>query len=117
VDYSLEAKIWSLAQAVYSDEDFAELIIDVAKIYKRRPGYFDVERIYASTIGAQGILALRTALEQPLEQVYGLAASNFVLVRAPLRRHLYEQLQRRLIESGYSCDAVLEDRMARDLGL
>lgn len=84
--------------------------------YRRRPGFDELTRLYATAVGPDVVDALVLALSRA-----GIAGarsvSGFVEVRHGLRWHLARGLQGRLTEDRYATPAMWDDLLATDLGL
>jgi len=117
MDYRLETEIWVQAQVDSAPEAFEKLLIKAVLSYKRSPGLHSFERIHASAIGIQGLVALRSALIRTGWMTQGEQASTYVSIRAPMRIHLYQHLQMGLMRSGSASEPVAEDQLMRDLNL
>ncbi|WP_236529555.1 hypothetical protein [Pseudomonas syringae] len=116
MDYRLESDIWMLAQQSVPADEFVVLISTAVQTYKRFPGLHELDRVYARDIGDIGIEILGAVLSRA-----GIAewssGDSFVTMRAPLREHLYGYLQRHLMKATLATDDVVDNQMARDLGI
>lgn len=116
MDYRLESEIWITAQRSMPERAFFELIADAVGSYRRKPGYSGLERMYASDIGPGGVYALGVAVT-----AVGLSSwqepDPYVPVRAQLREHIYRVLQLHLLSSSLASGAMIDNKMAGDLGL
>lgn len=116
MNYELESEVWLTAQRVMPTVDLRGIVVDAIAGYSRRPGYSVLERLHASSIGSQGIEALREGL-----RTNGLLQPGdpycFVSLRAPLRAHLFAVLQWHLMITARASGAVIDCQFARDLGL
>jgi hypothetical protein len=117
MDYSLESEIWNEAQATFAGEAFAKVVEHAVSSYRRRPGYASEERLHAADIGKNGVRALLAALRQLDNSSQCDTVLSYASVRSPLRVHLYDYLQAKLIIAKTSSDVVLEDHFMRGLNL
>ena len=83
--------------------------------YKRPSGYFQLDRIHAVDAGEGGIEALSIVLSKTAIPT-GKATDGYVSLRAPPKGTLYTVLQRYVITHSWASDAVVDNRMASDLG-
>lgn len=116
MDYHLESKIWMLAQECLSADEFVELISAAVQTYKRLPGLHQLDRVYARDISKRGIEILGAVLSRA-ELCAWRRGDAFVSLRAPLREHIYGYLQRHLMKSARPPDVIVDNHMARELGL
>ncbi|WP_339535491.1 hypothetical protein [Pseudomonas hunanensis] len=93
-----------------------DVLAEALRCYRRRPGFDQLVRLYASQIGSANARALAEVLRQqnlaPQDQFHG-----YVSLRTHLKDHLRDFLQRHLIEAGVASEILLEDRLARQLNL
>jgi hypothetical protein len=116
MDYSLESTIWKEAQATFHGEAFTEVVELAVISYRRRPGYYGVERIYASDVGQTGLQALRYALRH-VDHLPRGELPECVPMRAALRAHIYYFLESQVVRAGVASEMVTEDHLARALDL
>lgn len=117
MDYRLQSEIWRAAQQNLPTARFVRLIAEALRLYKRPAGYFQLERVHDSDVGEAGVLALKAALREIGASTLPKDWDSFVSLRAPLRAHLFAYLQRYLIARSLASAAVLDNRIAGDLGL
>ncbi len=112
---NLEAEVWKSASNLYGAA-FPPMLDRAISQYRRRPGFDELTRIYATAVGHDVLDALVSALSRA-----GIAGApsvaGFVEVRHGLRWHLARDLQGRLTEDGYATPAMGDDLLATDLGL
>ncbi|KWS28944.1 hypothetical protein AL061_09360 [Pseudomonas syringae pv. syringae] len=71
---------------------------------------------HAGDVDEAGLEALSIALSSS-ETPAGIATDGYVSLRAPLRAHLYRVLQRHVVAHFLASDAVVDNRLAGDLGI
>jgi hypothetical protein len=116
MDYELESEVWTVAQQVMPSEYFREIIANAITSYRRHPGHSVLERLHATDIGIQGVVAILMAL-YPNDHLLQSDPAAYVSLRAPLRAHLFGELQRYLMFSSHASGAVIDCHFAGDLGL
>lgn len=116
MDYRLESEIWRGVQRSLTKDAFVALLSQAFRTYKRPPGYFPLDRLHAGDVDEAGLEALSIALNRSGNPT-GIATGGYVSLRAPLRAHLYTVLQRYVITHSRASDAIIDNRMAKDLGL
>ncbi|KTB88289.1 hypothetical protein AO069_06505 [Pseudomonas syringae pv. syringae PD2774] len=116
MDYRLELEIWKGVQRSLTKDAFAALLSQAFRTYKRPSGYFPLDRLHAGDVDEAGLEALSIALSSS-ETPAGIATDGYVSLRAPLRAHLYRVLQRHVIAHFLASDAVVDNRLAGDLGI
>lgn len=116
MDYRLELEIWCAVQRSMPAGAFVVLIAKAVQSYKRPTGYSHLDRIHATTIGADAVKVLG-AVSSRAGQSTWREGDTFVSIRAHLREHIYGYLQHHLISRSMASGAIRDHRMARDLGL
>jgi hypothetical protein len=91
------------------------MVTEAVESYQRMPGHSELERVYVSNVGTAGFEVLVAALEK--RGIRRPEDEAFISMRAPLRRHIYQALQWHLMTSSLASDLVMDDQVARDLGL
>ena len=116
MDYRLELEIWDAVRRSMPTDVFTLLVTEAVRSYRRRPGYIQLDRLHESDIGAEGVEVLGTISSRAGLSDWS-SGGTFVSIRAHLREHVYEALQRHLISSSLASKGVIDNSMARDLGL
>lgn len=116
MDYRLELEIWRGVQRSLTKDGFVELLSQAIRIYRRPPGYFPLDRLHAGDVDEAALEALSTALSR-VGNPTGIVADGYILLRTPLREHLYRVLQHYVITHSFASGAVVDNFMASDLGL
>jgi hypothetical protein len=116
MDYELELEIWSQAHRSMSAHLFGQMVTEAVESYQRMPGHSELERVYVSNVGTAGFEVLVAALEKRGIRKPG-DDEVFISMRAPLRRHIYQALQWHLMTLLLASNSVMDDQLARDLGL
>lgn len=117
MDYRLEPEVWAQAEQRMSPDAFAALIRRTLQSYKRLPGHTPLERVHASNIGNTGLEILCRELLILGMLHHGDKMDGYISLRAALRAHLYISLQGCVVSSCNAPGALIDDHMARDLGL
>lgn len=116
MDYRLELEIWSGVRRSLTKDEFLTRVSQAPSTYKRPPGYFPLNRLYAGDVGKAGLEALRIALNESGNPA-GAATAGYVSLREPLRAHLYRVLQSYVLKHLVASDAVVDNCLAGDLGI
>lgn len=116
MDYRLELEIWRGVQRSLTKDGFVVLLSQAIRTYRRPPGYFPLDRLHAGDVDEGGVEALSIAFGVS-ENPTGIATDDYVSLRAPLREHLYRVLQRHAIAHSVASAAVVDNRLASDLGI
>lgn len=116
MDYRLELEIWSGVQRSVTRDEFLARVSQALSTYKRPPGYFPLDRLYAGDVTEAGLEALSIALNESGNRTR-TATAGYVSLRAPLRAHLYRVLQGYVLKHFVASDAVVDNCLAGDLGL
>jgi hypothetical protein len=115
VDLRCEFLVWQCARDHFGD-GMRDVLAEAVRCYRRRPGFDQLVRLYASQIGSANTGTLAEVLFQ-----HDLAqqdqSQSYVSLRTHLKDHLRNFLQRHLIEAGVASEILLEDRLARDVNL
>ncbi len=111
----LEAAVWAMASSAYG-ASFDKELGEALALFRRRPGFDDMLRLYARTAGP-GLRVLARML--PLHCSSGVSRlhGEFVEIRYQLRWHIVRHLQWRLITDGHASPMIRDDFLASDLGL
>lgn len=116
MNYWLESEVWMTAQRVMPEQCFRNALVNAVTTYKRAPGHARLERLHVADIGVGGIHALRIGLA-----LNSLLQANdppvYLSLRAPLRGHLFAELQWNLIAASKASEVMIDGYFARDLGL
>lgn len=114
----LESQVWLTVQQVCDAVTFEALLLRAVDSFKRSPGHDPVQRLHASDIGQSGVQILRDVLHRRgIRLEHGADLPGYLELRSRLKHHIRCQLQQYLVSGGYSTEEMLQDQLARDLGL
>jgi hypothetical protein len=117
MDDDIEAKVWRQALHIFGAARVGAIVQTALANFRRLPGYDPMVRVHESQVGQDGLAILGQALQHTSPGIPACHDARFVTLRYRLHLHLNHVLQWHVVQSAQASDGVLEDQVARDLGL